>query len=182
MLKILGTAMLLVSIFVTPMFASQTETAQVSNAKWFNGNWFLVKQYGVSPKFGGSQEGVNAYFEVLAQKKAYTEAKAAKDLAGMVQNAFWPSVQAWAYNNAANNLLSANKPSKEAAAKAKELLVKAAQILTNAPESNPDSTDNDALSNALEAEEANRINAGAKISSNLDYAKRILGELEWPKD
>lgn len=140
----------------------------VEAPKWFNGNWRAVARYGDPGDVAGKQ----AAQEVKAQQAAYKAAKDAGKVEEMVANALWTSVQAWALNNAAFNILIHDAqpiaPNDPETMVAKGLLLRAQNLLK------------DAEASTYPGEVAQREAASAKIESNLLYAQRLLGEKPWP--
>lgn len=112
---------------------------------------------------------------VKAQEAAYKAAHNSEDVNGMLQNAFWTSVQGWALNNAGHRKLQAitegmsSPDTKAKAREAKDYLQAAIDVVNATPE----------ISNAHETEQRRQVLAMA--TKNLVYAKRLLGELPWPK-
>ncbi len=167
--------------------AHQPEFAVPAN---FNGSWIGVEGYGDK----ANPNGLAVYRSVEAQKAAYTAAKKANDLKGKVENSFWTSIQAWAFNNYGNHLIHKFDASVKFDEKhniinkdelrpdllaAKESLQAGLAILDGATSLHAD--EGDAKVKAYVAENRDRAAARVKLDSNLLYVQRQLGEKEWPK-
>ena len=155
-------------------------TAIAENPKWFNGNWIGLEGFG-DPN---NAEGWAAAKGVAEQKKAYQAAHEAKDVNGIVENAFWTSVQGWALNNAGHRLLESitegvsSPDTKAKAAQAEKYLQKAIDLVNNAADLPKVSG---ALGIAYENEYHQRQAVLEKAAKNLAYANHLTGKVQWPK-
>ena len=150
-------------------FAVVLHAEEVGPKKYINGTWLVIENYG-QPNSEGWQPSV----DVRAQQAAYTAAKKSGDFQGKVDNAFWTSVQAWAYNNAGYAKLKAADW-----AGAKELLLQGQVVLNDGGALGEGA--NAAQVKAFEGEEAQRSAVSAKLAKNLLFVQRNLGEKPWPK-
>jgi hypothetical protein len=153
--------------------AGAVPAAKPENPKWINGNWYGKAAFGAP--------GDTNIAEVIAQQAAYQAAKAKTDVQGMFENALWSSVQGWVLNNAGHRILqSITEPVSSADTKAKAAQAKTA--LQQAIDTVQDAPALDNLPAAVAQHETDeRAAVLEKATSNLTYAKQILGELPWPK-
>lgn len=164
-----------------------TSMAGVEAPKWFNGNWLVVPNYGRPNTDGGT-----AFDEVKVQAKAYKTAREAGDLKGLddkVKNAFWTSVQAWAYNNAGlakiheADAAGGPKAGEKALAiysEAETFLNKGLGVIHAAAKL--EGGENDAQTAAFKGEVKARHDSRKMLAHNLLYAERCLGKKPWPKE
>lgn len=154
---------------------------------YFNGSWLSIADYGVPGTPGG-----DAAKGVVAQQKAYKEAKDHNDVQGKVANSFWSSVQAWAYNNLAVDGIHSFQQSIQRDDKKRitnmdvlrprlllvEAELKAGQaVLSKAPLLDAGDAEH---GKAFANEADQRTQASARLASNLLYVQRMLGEVAWP--
>jgi hypothetical protein len=142
-----------------------TQTTSISTPAWFNGSWLSAQQ---EKTYGAPGDTVAP--SVIAQQQAYLIAKKSKDLDGMLKNALWTSVQAWAYNNAGRDAAWAGNSDKSISYYLLGLnLLDAAQPISSADFP-------DQFNHEMKEREA----AKDKLSSNLLYEKRVTGAVPWP--
>ena len=163
----------MMAMFAVSATADVTPTAQ----KWIDGNWLTVERYGDPNDAVGAQ----AKAEVLAQQAAYTAAKKINDVDGMVKNALTTSAAGWAYQNAGYRLILKiaqpavgdpySQESLDKATAAKEWLQKAIDYVNAAP-----------TEGITDAQKKGRSDVLKMADKNMLYARRVLGEIPWPKE
>lgn len=193
MRKFIAMVMLAMSMFtpgnihadgVTAIAGNVTVSAgpEIQQPKWINGNWLAINGYGVP----GTQGGLDSV-AVAAQYDAYKAAKKANNLVGKVSNGMWSSVQAWAFFNAGMAKLqeaeAAGGPKEDTASrphylKAKTYFLTGLSLLKDAGDLGEG--ENEAQSKAFDGERAQRKDAKKKLTKNLLYVERCLGEKPWP--
>jgi hypothetical protein len=141
--------------------AAAAPAVTVPTPKWFNGNWFAEA---AKPGYGAPDDTIAP--TVKAQQDAYTAAKTKDDLDGKLANAFWSSVQAWAFNNAARKAMADNDFTAAA-----DLLEKGLAVLDAVPELSAD-----VPKGAADGEKGQRALARKKLESNKTYVDAQLAK------
>lgn len=153
---------------------SNVDTDQVPTPQWFNGNWFPY-----------SDRSTTDTASIASQTASYKEAKQHGDLENTLANAFWPSVQAWAFNRAARGQIKKadgeHQPDKSAHLNEALTYTKAGlNVLTTVAEVPAPSGSTTAVMGAFKSEHYERDKARRALNSNQLYIERELGLKAWP--
>lgn len=162
---------------VAEIASAVTVTAAAVKPTWYNGNW----------AFKAHLSSAEDQASLKAQVDAYKKAKESGATGGIVQNALWDSVVAWAWNNRGNRTIhQADKAGvnsdegQKLMLLAKEQLSKGQTALAQA-EKLPDAGESKYQTGLYKNENNERAKADAMLISNMTYVQRCLGEIPWPE-